>query len=525
MTTQRPMLILLIGVNQITYYIMYILLFQFVKRNFNQILFAFQVTWHGKGSEDKRGQPVSSGIESHSWLYLSGNPVVCDRYMEVAALVSAINPQLNMSSMCQEVEELQKQLLWLLYDLGHLKKYPMALGSLGELEEAVATPDRPSCEELFEEAVISAKHAYKNHHVYPYTYQGCYYHRKKNYRYAFAAWANAGDVIRLYNYSRDDEEIYKEFIEIANDTIPQIMKQESSGHSAKSIIRDSQCFANLLRFYDGICQWEEGSLTPILHIGWAKPLVSTISKFDYDIRSQVIINCIEDEEENNANQKLQSNDSSKSSEHKVENQVAIHHNHHNNNNNNNNNIDIGKKDKTLISTIKELTAACGEKILNPNFLLQGGGQPFTESDSQGEPSVLSANGFDGHHNHDIQKADGKKDDTHLKKDIKSDIIPEIKVQSPEPVAVVSPKGNTTTNDNDEEDLTPKRPVITLYSQKMKGLKNLLLAERLNTHAISLQVTAQSQVQVGGKKGRFHFSGGYIASDFEGSTRPKRNRRE
>lgn len=37
----------------------------------------------------------------------------------------------------------------------------------------------------------------------------------------------------------------------------------------------------------------------------------------------------------------------------------------------------------------------------------------------------------------------------------------------------------------------KTPVITLYSQKMKGLKDLLLAEKLNTHAISLQVTAQS----------------------------------
>lgn len=50
-----------------------------------------------------------------------------------------------------------------------------------------------------------------------------------------------------YNYSRDDEEIYKEFLDIANELIPQIMKTESSGHSAKSILRDPQCFANLLR--------------------------------------------------------------------------------------------------------------------------------------------------------------------------------------------------------------------------------------------------------------------------------------
>lgn len=74
------------------------------------------------------------------------------------------------------------------------------------------------------------------------------------------------------------------------------MKTESSGHSARSILRDSEVFANLLRFYDGICQWEEDSLTPILHIGWAKPLVNNITKFDYDIRSQVVIKVPEDDE-------------------------------------------------------------------------------------------------------------------------------------------------------------------------------------------------------------------------------------
>lgn len=47
------------------------------------------------------------------------------------------------------------------------------------------------------------------------------------------------------------------------------------------------------------------------------------------------------------------------------------------------------------------------------------------------------------------------------------------------------------DDDDPLQYMLKKPVITLYSQKMKGLKDLLLAEKLNTHAISLQVTAQS----------------------------------
>lgn len=450
---------------------------------------------------------MSSGIDSHSWLYLSGYPVVCNRYMEVAALVSAINPTLNITSTCQEVEELQKQLLWLLYDLGHLKKYPMALGTLGELEEATSTPERPSCEQLFTEAVKSAKNSYKNHHVYPYTYQGCYYSRKKMYREAFASWANAGDVIRLYNYSRDDEEIYKEFLEIANESIPQIMKLESSGHSGKSILRDSHCFANLLRFYDGICQWEEGSLTPILHIGWAKPLVSTIAKFDYDIRSQVIINCESDDEE------IKINNSSVaavtgSGDDNVESKL--------NNNNNNNTLtkvelDVTKKDDPLISTLQALTAACGEKILNPDYLLQGGGQPFTELlNNEGETST---------------NASPSPTSPAVVQKVSSE-APSARTVSPLPSTLLVKVSNVC---NDDEILTPKRPIITLYSQKMKGLKNLLLAERLNTHAISLQVTAQSQVQVGGKKGRFHinFAGSSNNTTFEveGSTRPKRNRRE
>ena len=72
------------------------------------------------------------------------------------------------------------------------------------------------------------------------------------------------------------------------------VKVEGSGHSARSILKDPECFAHLLRFYDGICQWEEGSTTPVLHIGWAKPLVNTISKFDARVRGLVAISCSND---------------------------------------------------------------------------------------------------------------------------------------------------------------------------------------------------------------------------------------
>ena len=61
-------------------------------------------------------------------LFCKGQPVVCDRYMETAALVNAINPAINATTDSLEVGELQKELLWLLYDKGHLKTFPMAIG-------------------------------------------------------------------------------------------------------------------------------------------------------------------------------------------------------------------------------------------------------------------------------------------------------------------------------------------------------------------------------------------------------------
>lgn len=121
-----------------------------------------EVTWHGKGNEDKRGQEIGwfigclfgvsrvvicfswlgKGVSARSWLYVNNNPVVCTRAMEVVALVSSINPSLNATHDAYEVALLQQELLWLLYDLGHLKKYPMAIGNLGDLEEISTTPDR-----------------------------------------------------------------------------------------------------------------------------------------------------------------------------------------------------------------------------------------------------------------------------------------------------------------------------------------------------------------------------------------------
>uniref|UniRef100_UPI003CE5C963 Menin n=1 Tax=Homo sapiens TaxID=9606 RepID=UPI003CE5C963 len=251
-----------------------------------------EVTWHGKGNEDRRGQTVNAGVAERSWLYLKGSYMRCDRKMEVAFMVCAINPSIDLHTDSLELLQLQQKLLWLLYDLGHLERYPMALGNLADLEELEPTPGRPDPLTLYHKGIASAKTYYRDEHIYPYMYLARYHCRNRNVREALQAWADTATVIQDYNYCREDEEIYKEFFEVANDVIPNLLKEAASlleAGSQGSALQDPECFAHLLRFYDGICKWEEGSPTPVLHVGWATFLVQSLGRFEGQVRQKVRI--------------------------------------------------------------------------------------------------------------------------------------------------------------------------------------------------------------------------------------------
>ncbi|XP_073514458.1 menin isoform X2 [Phyllobates terribilis] len=249
-----------------------------------------EVTWHGKGNEDRRGQSVSPGVAEKSWLYLNGRYLSCDRHMEVAFMVCAINSSIDAHTDSLELLQLQQSLLWLLYDGGHLSKYPMALGNLADLEDLALTSGRPKPLELYNKAIQSSRVHYENQHLYPPIYLAAYHCRKKNVREALKAWAETAVVIQEYNYCREDEEIYKDVFDIANDLLPNLLKEEASSDNPNgSALQDPSCFANLLRFYDGICKWEEDSPTPVLHVGWATFLVQSLGRFDGLVRQQVIL--------------------------------------------------------------------------------------------------------------------------------------------------------------------------------------------------------------------------------------------
>lgn len=83
--------------------------------------------------------------------------MVCDRYGEVAAVVSSVNFAINAHLDSVEAAAMQQELLWLLYDQGHLKSYPMALGNLADLEEICPSLGRPKCEKLYAEVIQNWK--------------------------------------------------------------------------------------------------------------------------------------------------------------------------------------------------------------------------------------------------------------------------------------------------------------------------------------------------------------------------------
>ncbi|CAL4071496.1 unnamed protein product, partial [Meganyctiphanes norvegica] len=252
-----------------------------------------EVTWHGKGNEDKRGIPVTYDVYNKSWLYVNGQPVICNRHMEVATIVSNMNPGINATTDSEEVMLLQQALLWLLYREGHLQRYPMAIDNLGDLEEMMPTSGSVPPTKMYEEAIRSAVKCYENQHVYPYTYLGGYCYRNKLYKQALRHWAKAASVIKNVHQNL----LHKQFVQISDRSLSQISRLTIPSVGQCDLLNDPECFAYLLEFYDGICEWEEGSATPVLHIGWAKALFNTIAKFDAHVRSHVKIRCIDHQED------------------------------------------------------------------------------------------------------------------------------------------------------------------------------------------------------------------------------------
>lgn len=296
-----------------------------------------------------------------------------------------------------------------------------------------------------------------------------------------------------------------------------------------------------IRFYDGICCWEEGSPTPILHIGWAKPMVATCSKFDAEVRVKVDLPKEEEEQEmedenegileleddslgivnNNyykdkremvpngrsschftpASTHIRANnttfkpgDLTTSTTHCCDNESKSDFVRLLRDNKNNSakqrrrpqprqrHVQVG-----VASLIENLSEGCKENMLNVEFLLGRETKPF----------VINGQ--------------------HVKRKKQNSYALSGRGQ------VKSKKAKISQDEEEEDEPALKTVYLTLHSAKMKGLKDLLCAEKLNTSAIQLQLTAQSQT---GEKSNQAASAASGEESVSGGKRPRRGvRRE
>ncbi|MED6277401.1 hypothetical protein CHARACLAT_013121 [Characodon lateralis] len=302
------------------------------------------------------------------------------------------------------------------------------------------------------QAVGSAQRFYNNEHIYPYMYLAGFHYRHRNVQDALKAWAKAAQVMQDYNYFREDEEIYKEFFDIANDVIPTLLKETATAESpgedgdggegadkenaklgtAVSALQDPECFAHLLRFYDGICKWEEGSPTPVLHVGWATYLVQSLSRFDAQVRQKVSIitkesECQDDDDQSSEDLR-EGRRRGPRRESKLDDQSL-------------------SPPTAPTSPPTQQPAAAQPKKVGEGAVRRRSSQCLRAGEMEGTPKSPSSDS----------------------------------VSSPLSQQLASP--------------CPAGPVVIFQSEKMKGMKELLCAAKVNSSAIKLQLTAQSQVQM------------------------------
>lgn len=214
---------------------------------------------------------------------------------------------------------------------------------------------------------------------------------------------------------------------MANDVIPNLLKEAASlletgeerpgeqsqgTQSQGSALQDPECFAHLLRFYDGICKWEEGSPTPVLHVGWATFLVQSLGRFEGQVRQKVHI------------------------------------------------------------VSREAEAAEAEEPWGEEAREGRRRGPRRESKPEEPPPPKKPA---------LDKAPGPGQAAAPAAAPPRKPAGTVPGAAPAPAPAASPP--------------PDGPVLTFQSEKMKGMKELLVATKINSSAIKLQLTAQSQVQM------------------------------
>lgn len=419
---------------------------------------------------------------------------------------------------------------------------------------------------------------------------------------------NCAKSLDSYNYGKEDEEVYKRFYEVANEAFINLLKKsitedasfhpesEGKGIGAPDIAepplcRNPQGFADFLRFYDGMCCWEEDSQTPVLHVKWAQSMCTALLKFSIQVRTEeVVIKCNgEDDNGSDVGKPEEASDRPVSDPPATDNggvdvkqdkdkeaeskSRRIHHQKiecenpslefvpeaicpkplkacnthkpgnvtkrkrglieveefgkekHRNSVNNENCKYLPHSDDHSLNTFEELSREisrqlgisrrqttresenpmlevlsknCSNSIFNPEFFQGHCGEPFLKSPVKASMNPLlsdskSTSQDQASHQRDPNKVDqrpvkndlvanGRDSRSALAVKNGSDIIDD------EPMGVPKP---TSSVEVASDQKVHKKVTILLKSSKMKSLRDLLALERMNTQAIKLQLTAQS----------------------------------
>jgi Menin len=282
-----------------------------------------------------------------SWLYMAKNPVVCTSIpMTLAAIVGNINPTIEMPSSAakpitcsKQLYQLKRDLLWVLYDRGHLTTFPFGLMELSDCEEHCGTlrgeqevdlssldfvkeyQTIPSTsppltvtqiEQLLLEALHINRSLYDEAQVYPYFYAG-HFHKDAGkelghddeYRLveSMYLYSRATHVASGYPYHTGCIQLNKHMTSAAALIAQEMLTvepEEDDGTKSKNVpriwhhVENAVAFGTwLLGFYDALLYWEETSgksthFVEILHLSHNHSFGKVFALLSLDIRLRVL---------------------------------------------------------------------------------------------------------------------------------------------------------------------------------------------------------------------------------------------
>ncbi|KAG7370557.1 Menin domain family protein [Nitzschia inconspicua] len=316
---------------------------------------SFTLENNNDAGDDKPNQRI---VPENSWLYMAKNPVVCKTLpMALVAIVGNMNPTIEMPSSANkpilasgQLYDMKRDLLWILYDRGHMKEFPFGILELGDCEEHRETSrgkeeielssldfipqyqQKSSSsynppititrnEQLLLEAIQINRSVFQEGQVYPYFY-AAHFHKnagkelghEEEYRLveAMHLYSRAAYVASRYPYHIGCMQLNKHMTSAAvliSDDMMTVEEESNGRNNRKKVPRSWHYTANavafgtwLVGFYDSLLYWEETSgentnFVEILNLSHKCFLGKMFVLLAQEVRIQVLAKILEQAED------------------------------------------------------------------------------------------------------------------------------------------------------------------------------------------------------------------------------------